>query len=130
MKKIYILTKTTFHISNIGLILIYLYPGSIFGWMVYGDKQRQPQLTSDFLVFSWNHVYAFLFLSFFGFLLFFEKKKKIVLTYFFLISFLFEILHILVPNRSFQISDLYGNVLGVLISLILFLCFSYVKKKI
>ena len=80
--------------------------------------------------FSSNHVYAFLILSFFGFLLFFEKKKIIVLTYFFLISFLFEILHILVPNRSFQISDLYGNVLGVLISLILFLCFSYVKKKI
>ena len=50
MKKIPLLTKIVFHISNIGLILIYLYPGSIFGWMLYGDIQRQPQFTSDFII--------------------------------------------------------------------------------
>ena len=126
--------KSLFYLINALFAIFYLYPGSILGFILYKDLNRQPQLTDDFnfllLNFSSNHVYAFLFLSFFGFLLFFEKKKKIVLAYFFLISFLFEILHILVPNRSFQISDLYGNVLGVLISLILFLCFSYVKKKI
>ena len=68
MKKIFLFTKTIFHASNIGLILIYLYPGSIFGWLVYGDKQKQPQLSSDFLIFSSNHFYGFFILSIVGFL--------------------------------------------------------------
>ena len=126
--------KSIFYLINTIFAIFYLFPGSILGYLLYKNFNKQPQLTDDFnfllFNFSSNHVFAFLILSFFGFLFFFEKKKKIILTYFFLISFLFEILHILVPNRSFQISDLYGNVLGVLISLILFLCFSYVKKKI
>ena len=126
--------KSIFYLINTIFAIFYLFPGSILGYLLYKNFNKQPQLTDDFnfllLNFSSNHVYAFLILSFLGFLLFFEKKKTIVLTYFFLISFLFEILHLLIPNRSFQISDLYGNILGVLISLILFLCFSYVKKKI
>ena len=126
--------KSIFYLINTIFAIFYLFPGSILGYLLYKNFNKQPQLTDDFnfllFNFSSNHVFAFLILSFFGFLFFFEKKKKIILTYFFLISFLFEILHILVPNRSFQISDLYGNVLGVLISLILVLCFSYVKKKI
>ena len=64
MKKIFLYTKGAFHVSNIGLILNYLYPGSILGWLLYGDKQKQPQFTSDFLLFSSNHVYAVLVLSF------------------------------------------------------------------
>ena len=60
MKKLPLLTKTAFHTSNIGLILIYLYPGSVFGWLLYDDIQKQPQLTSDFIIFSTNHVYAFM----------------------------------------------------------------------
>ena len=126
--------KSIFYLINTIFAIFYLYPGSILGFIIYKDLNRQPQLTDDFnfllLNFSSNHVYAFLFLSFFGFLLFFEKKKKIILTYFFSISIFYELLHIYIPNRSFQISDLYGNILCILISLILFLCFSYVKKKI
>ena len=125
--------KSLFYLINTLFAIFYLYPGSILGFILYKDLYRQPQLTDDLnlllLNFSSNHVYAFLFLSFFGFLLFFEKKKKIILTYFFSISFFYELLHIYIPNRSFQISDLYGNTLGILISLTLFLFFSYVKKK-
>ena len=62
MKKIFI-EKIIFHISNIGIILIYLYPGSIFGWLFYDNIQKQPQLTSDFAIFSSNHTYTFIVLS-------------------------------------------------------------------
>ena len=58
MKKITLLTKIMFHICNIGLIILYLYPGSIMGWLIFRDFQKQPQITSDFLVSS-NHVYAY-----------------------------------------------------------------------
>ena len=52
MKKISLLTKNTFHIINIMLIILYLYPGSILGWLIYGNIQKQPQITSDFIFFS------------------------------------------------------------------------------
>ncbi len=125
--------KSIFYLINTIFAIFYLFPGSILGYLLYKNFNKQPQLTDDFnfllFDFSSNHVFAFLILSFFGFLLFYEKKKKIILTYFFSISIFYELLHFYIPNRSFQISDLYGNILGILISLILFLFFSYVKKK-
>ena len=126
--------KLLFYLINAIFAIFYLFPGSILGFILYQNFNKQPQLSDDFnfilVNFSSNHVYAFFALSFIGFLIFFENKKKNILVYFFSISFLYELLHIIIPNRSFQISDLYGNVLGVLISLILFLFFYYVKKKI
>ena len=125
--------KSIFYLINTIFAIFYLFPGSILGYLLYKNFNKQPQLTDDFnfllFNFSSNHIFAFLILSFFGFLLFYDKKKKIILTYFFSICFFYELLHIYIPNRSFQISDLYGNILGILISLILFLFFSYVKKK-
>jgi len=125
--------KSIFYLINTIFAIFYLFPGSILGYLLYKNFNKQPQLTDDFnfllFNFSSNHVFVFLILSFFGFLLFYEKKKKIILTYFFSISIFYELLHIYIPNRGFQISDLYGNILGILISLILFLFFSYVKKK-
>ena len=125
--------KSIFYLINTIFAIFYLFPGSILGYLLYKNFNKQPQLTDDFnfllFNFSSNHVFAFLILSFLGFLLFYEKKKKIILTYFFSISIFYELLHIYIPNRSFQISDLYGNILGIIISLILFLFFSYVKKK-
>ena len=125
--------KSIFYLINTIFAIFYLFPGSILGYLLYKNFNKQPQLTDDFnfllFNFSSNHVFAFLILSFLGFLLFYEKKKKIILTYFFSISIFYELLHIYIRNRGFQISDLYGNILGILISLILFLFFSYVKKK-
>ena len=115
MKKISLLTKTAFYISNIGLILTYLYPGSIFGLMLYGDIKRQPQLTSDFIIFSSNHVYAFMVLSLLGVISFINKKIKILFIYLFFISIVLELCHIIIPERSFEYSDLFGNLLGVIL---------------
>tara|TARA_B100001121_G_scaffold42978_1_gene36853 strand:- start:205 stop:597 length:393 start_codon:yes stop_codon:yes gene_type:complete len=129
MKKIFLFTKTTFHISNIGLILIYLYPGSIFGWIVYGDKQKQPQLTSDFLIFSSNHVYAFLVLSFLGLISYYKNDVKILFLYLFFISIFLELSHILIPQRSFELKDLTGNFLGVFIVFIFFYLYYLIKRN-
>tara|TARA_B100000674_G_scaffold418150_1_gene368448 strand:- start:9 stop:401 length:393 start_codon:yes stop_codon:yes gene_type:complete len=129
MKKIFLFTKTTFHISNIGLILIYLYPGSIFGWIIYGDKQKQPQLTSDFLIFSSNHVYAFLVLSFLGLISYYKNDVKILFLYLFFISIFLELSHILIPQRSFEFKDLTGNFLGVFIIFIIFYLYYFIKRN-
>jgi len=129
MKKIFLYTKSTFHVSNIGLILTYLYPGSILGWLIYDDKQKQPQLTSDFLLFSSNHVYAFLVLSFLGLLSYYKNKAEILFIYLFFISIFLEICHIFIPHRSFQYQDIFGNFLGVFIIFIFFMLYQLLKSN-
>ena len=120
MKKIFLFIKATFHIFNIGLILIYLYPGSIFGWLMYRNIQKQPQLTSDFLIFSSNHAYVFIILSLLGLLSYYRDKLKILFLYLFFISIFLELCHILIPHRNFEYYDLYGNFFGVFLIFILF----------
>jgi hypothetical protein len=129
MKKILLLTKITFHLFNIGLIILYLYPGSIAGWLIYGDFQKQPQITSDFLVFSSNHIYAFIILSLLGVLSFTNKKIEILFIYLFFISIALELCHTLIPKRSFEYADLFGNFLGVILIFILFKLYHFLKKN-
>ena len=114
-------TKYLFHISNVFLIIFYLYPGSIFGCFVYDDCGIQPQLTRDFIIISSNHVYVFSIISLLGLIAYPGKKylKKIVI-YLFFISFFLELAHLFVPERGFEIKDLAGNIVGVVISLIIF----------
>ena len=119
--------KINFHILNILLILFYLFPGSILGCIFYNDCSIQPKLTRDFLVSS-NHLYAFILLSILGFLSYSKNIKKIVL-YLLSISIILELLHFIVPNRSFQFSDLFGNMAGVLISIFILILFNFWRKK-
>ena len=128
MKKITLLTKIMFHICNIGLIILYLYPGSIMGWLIYRDFQKQPQITTDFLVSS-NHVYAFIILSLLGVISSNINKIGILFKYLFLISIVLELCHTLIPMRSFQYSDLFGNFLGVLLIFILFNVYKFLKNN-
>ena len=109
------LLKISFYISNLILFIFYLYPGSISGCYLYNDCKIQPQLTRDFIIFSSNHVYVFIFFSCLG-ILSFKKYLKKILYYLFSVSIILELMHIIVPNRSFELVDLLGNTLGVLIS--------------
>ena len=129
MKKKFLLRKTIFHISNIGLILIYLYPGSIFGWLIYGNPQKQPQLTSDFAIFSSNHVYTFIVLSLLGLFSYYKDKVNILFLYLFFISIFLELCHILIPQRSFEYQDFFGNFLGIFLIFIVFNLYKYFKKN-
>ena len=129
MKKIRLLTKIIFHISNIGLILLYLYPGSIIGWVIYGNFQKQAQITSDFSIISSNHIFAFIVLSLLGVVSFTNKKITILFIYLFFISIFLELCHAVIPKRSFEYSDLFGNFLGVLLIFILFNLYQFLKNK-
>jgi len=119
--------KLLFHFLNIIFVLLYVYPGSLLGYFIYRDFNKQPQLTSDFVVSS-NHVYAFLLLSILGLLSYLKNQKKIIL-YLFSISIILELLHLVIPNRSFQFYDLFGNIIGVLISLLLLVLVNFWRKK-
>ena len=120
--------KVSFYISNLILFIFYLYPGSIFGCFLYNDCNIQPQLTRNLIFFSSNHLYVFLIFSFLG-ILSFRKYLKIISYYLFSVSIFLELMHIIIPNRSFELSDLLGNVLGVIISLILYKLISIRRSK-
>ena len=119
--------KNSFYVLNIVLFIFYLFPGSILGCILYNDCYIQPQLTRDFLVSS-NHFYVFIILSMIGFLSFSKNLKKIS-YYLILLSILLELLHIIIPNRGFEVADLLGNIMGVLLSLILFKLFIFRRLK-
>ena len=106
--------KKIFYLANVVLIVLYLFPGSILGWILYKDASLQPQITSDFIVSS-NHVYAFITLSLLGYISYEREKLNLLFVYLFFISISLELMHIIIPNRGFEFSDLFGNVVGVLI---------------
>ena len=112
MSKILILG---FHTINLVLIIFYLYPGSLLGILIYNDSSIQPQITRDFLISS-NHFYAFVILSISGIVAYNKTTRiNVLITYLFLLSIILEFFHIIIPNRNFELSDLFGNFLGVVL---------------
>ena len=110
--------KQFFYLSNLVLFIFYLYPGSILGCLIYNDCKIQPQLTRNFLVSS-NHVYVFFIVSILG-LIAFRHKFKNIFIYLICTSIVLEILHLIIPERGFEIADLFGNIIGVFISFLIF----------
>ena len=97
------------------MITLYLFPGSLVGWFIYGNKKIQPQITPDFIISS-NHFYVFILISTIGFLSFKNQNQiKNLIIYLVLLSLILEIFHLFIPERSFQLSDLFGNFLGVIV---------------
>tara|TARA_B100000401_G_C52220960_1_gene446010 strand:+ start:33 stop:428 length:396 start_codon:yes stop_codon:yes gene_type:complete len=110
--------KIIFYSINSFLIFLYLFPGSLLGLAINKDIKSQPQITPDFIVSS-NHLYVFMLVSIVGFLTFAKSKQiKYLIIYLILLSIILEIFHLFVPERSFQWSDLFGNLLGVVIVII------------
>ena len=114
-----------FHTINLILIIFYLYPGSLLGFFLYNDGSIQPQITRDFLISS-NHFYAFVILSISGIVAYNKTTRiNVLITYLFLLSIILEFFHIIIPNRNFELSDLFGNFLGV----VLIVTFYKVKNR-
>jgi len=111
--------KFIFYLSNFILIVLYLFPGSLLGCYLYDDCQLQPKITGDFLISS-NHLYAFFLLSIIGFFTYKNSNRLNLLNiYLVLLSIVLEILHIFIPERSFEFPDLFGNLFGVLILVVI-----------
>ena len=115
MRKFFSKFKIIFYSINFFLIFLYLFPGSLLGWIFYGSKKIQPQITPDFVISS-NHFYVFVLISLIGFLSFIkEKQTRLLIFYLIFLSIILEVFHLIIPERSFQWSDLFGNLLGVIV---------------
>ena len=118
--------KYLYYLSLVVLLIIYLYPGSIIGYLLYADLGKQPNLVNNPMGTSINHFFYFFFLTFLG-LIYNLSKKKFTNSFLFLfyLSCLLELLHFFIPNRAFELNDLVANNIGVVSVFFLF----KLKKK-
>ena len=88
--------RIIFYSLNIFLIILYLFPGSLVGWLIYGNKKIQPQITPDFIISS-NHFYVFILVSVIGFLSFKNQNQfKNLIVYLVSLSLILEIFHLFI----------------------------------
>ncbi len=121
--------RILFHILILILIILSLYPGSILGFLLYGDFRLQPQFTKDFSYISSQHLYVYLLVSVLGFFSYLRDKKfNLVVIYLFFLSIILEVAHLVISVRSFQIEDLTGNILGVLIAYMIVLFYKFWRR--
>ena len=115
-----------FHSVNLILIIFYLYPGSIFGCYMYNNCRIQPQISPNLMISSnyWissNHFYVFIILTALGFFAYQNTKKiKFLTVYLFLLSIILELFHLIIPNRGFEWSDLFGNIIGLIFVIVVY----------
>ena len=119
MTKFFSKNKFIFYLINLLIIIFYIFPGSILGLAMYNDINIQPQITPNFIISS-NHFYLFVVLSLIGLLTFMTtKQRKYLIIYLIVLSLILELFHFVIPSRSFQWSDLFGNLFGVFVVIFL-----------
>ncbi len=117
-----------YYFSLLGLLILYLFPGSLIGYFLYGDLGRQPDLIPNPLGTSINHALAFLYLTILGLISYFNKTSfRKVLFFLIALSLFSELSHLVISNRSFQYLDIFANLLGTLAAIVII--FLYRKFK-
>ena len=109
--------KFIFHISVLLLIIISLWPGSLLGFLLYGNWQLQPNMIENSYGTTINHFISYFYVSLLGFFIYLKNANFKKLVYeLFLLSIILELFHLIIPNRSFQLQDLLANILGVTVA--------------
>jgi hypothetical protein len=121
------LARYLYYFSLTGLLILYLFPGSLIGWLIWGNFLRQPDFIPNPIGTSINHALAFFYLSILGL---FSYKASFNQTAIFLLilSIVLELSHLIVPNRSFQSLDLFANLLGTLLAIVIIFFYKRLKN--
>ena len=127
---IFKLLEYSYYFSLFILFVLYLFPGSLIGYLLYGNLGQQPNLISNPIGSSINHLIFFVYLSTLG-LIVRLRSKNFFNSFFFLltISILLELAHFLIPNRAFEFYDLFANSIGAVIAYLLINIFVKLKIK-
>ena len=124
------LVKYLYYFSLAIIPILYLFPGSLIGYLLFGDLGKQPDFIPNPIGTSINHALAFFYLSILG-LISQTIYKSFSQTAILLVSLsiVLELLHFYVPNRSFELLDLFGNLLGTILAVIIFVLYKSYKKN-
>jgi len=107
-----------YYFSLLVLLILYLFPGSLIGYFLYGSLGQQPNLIANPIGTSINHLIFFSYITLLAIIVRLKGKNifnnyKLILF----ISCILEISHLIVPNRAFELYDLIANITGVVIIL-------------
>ena len=126
---IFKLTEYVYYFSLLVLLILYLFPGSLIGYFLYGNLGQQPNLITNPIGTSINHFIAFFYLSFIGLISYLKDLKfKFIIFFLITISIALEFSHLLIPVRSFQTADLIGNLLGTFLAIAIILIYKRFKN--
>ena len=141
MDKVSRFLKLFFYFSLLLLVIVSLFPGSLAGLLVFDDIGRPPSLVDNpiYQVLSIDYYnisltinhFAFFFLtSILGFSIYSRKHnfQKLAYVLFFLSIFL-EVIQVVIPNRAFEIYDVFANFAGVLFAYLIVKIYKLYKKK-
>ena len=117
---IFKLIEYVYYFSLLALLILYLFPGSLIGYFLYGNLGQQPNFIDNPFGSSVNHLIYFSYITLLATIIRSRVKNifnnyKVILF----ISCILEILHLIVPNRAFEFYDLIANFTGVVIILLL-----------
>ncbi len=123
------IVRYLYFFSFVGLLILYLLPGSLIGYLFYGDFSRQPDIIPNPLGTSINHTIAFFYLSILGLISYMRGTTfKQTLIFLVVVSLILELSHLIIPNRSFQYSDLFANLLGTLLAIVIIFLYKRLKN--
>ena len=127
---IFKLLEYSYYFSLIILLVLYLFPGSLIGYFLYGNLGQQPDFISNPIGTSINHLIFFVYLSALGLTVGLRNKNFLnSFSFLLILSSSLELLHLLIPNRAFEYYDLFANSIGVVIVYLLINIFLKLKIK-
>ena len=123
------IVRYLYYFSLTGLLILYLFPGSLIGYFLYGNFSRQPDFIPNPLGTSINHALAFFYLSLLGLISFMKETNfKQKLIFLLILSVISELSHLIIPNRSFQSLDLLANLIGTLLAIVIIFFYKRLKN--
>ena len=126
---IFKLLEYSYYFSLIILFILYLFPGSLLGYFLYDNLNQQPNLISNPIGTSINHLIFFFYLSILGLVVRLRDKKFLnSFSFLFFLSILLELSHWIIPNRAFEYYDLFANSTGVVVAYLLINIFLKLKN--
>ena len=122
------IVRYLYYFSLTGLLVLYLFPGSLIGYFLYGDLGKQPDIIPNPIGTSINHTLAFFYLTIIGLISYLNQTSFYkILIFLITLSLFLELSHLFIPNRSFQSLDLFANLLGTIFAIVII--FLYKKFK-
>ena len=116
---IFKLTEYVYYFSLFVLLILYLFPGSLIGYLLYGNLGQQPNLIANPIGTSINHLIFFSYITVLAIIV--RVRVKNIFTNYLVVIFIscvLEILHLIVPHRAFELYDLIANIAGVFMVLL------------
>ena len=126
---IFKLTEYVYYFSLLVLLILYLFPGSLIGYFLYSNLGQQPNLITNPIGTSINHLIFFSYITILAITVRL-RARNILTNYQFIlfISCILEIFHLIIPNRAFELYDLIANFTGVVIILLINSFMKWQKK--